>query len=155
MSLRHVRRAFAPAPGGGSSGLPSRPDGGCRPGMPRAFLGTTGRQQGQHISGSGATVGSPALTQAQGPRQSHMVGPVQSHWPHSRKHLPAKAPWPGLAGWPVAGRPKGAGAWHSVSSPVTWCRVRGRLLDREPTHGHGGAGFVSQAILYFNFRCTS
>lgn len=57
--------------------------------------------------------------------------------------------------------PGGAdGGWvaqTSVSSPVgVWCRGHGRVPDRTSSAWpHGGAGFVSQAILYFNFRCIS
>ncbi|CAK6434127.1 unnamed protein product [Pipistrellus nathusii] len=73
--------------------------------------------------GRGATVGSPALTQAQGPRQSHRVGPVQSHWPHSQKHLPAQAPCPEPGGAEGGQAAQGFGG-------LALCPVTCRLVSR-------------------------
>lgn len=111
------------------------------------------------LVGRGATVGSPAMTWGPGgPGKATWVGPVQPHWLHSQKHLLAKAPCPGPGGADGGQAARGCGGpGTSVLSPVTWCRVHGWLLDCVSTHRHRhrGAGFVSQAILYFNFRCIS
>lgn len=82
------------------------------------------------------------------------VGPVLPHRLHSEKHFSAEAPR--LEGRMAAGRPKDTGPGTSVLSSVrVWCRVPGWTPDRTSTRRHGGAGVVSQAILYFNFRCIS
>lgn len=61
-----------------------------------------------------------------------------------------------LVGQVVARSPR---TWEPGTSILSradvWCRVHGWLLDHVSAHRHGGAGFVSQAILYFNFRCIS
>lgn len=108
--------------------------------------------------GRGATVGSPALMQAQGAQAKPHDGSCPVPLSTLPKALASQGhPAPGLAGRMAAGRAAQGcrGPGTSVLSPVTWCRVHGWLLDRESAHGHGGAGFVSQAILYFNFRCIS
>lgn len=72
------------------------------------------------------------------------------------KHFSAAAPALRPSGWTAAGRLEDAWTGTSLFSRAgEQCRERGRSPDGASAQRHRGAGFVSQAILYFNFRCIS
>lgn len=131
------------------------------PGPAGAFLGTPGPAAGSMSVGGGAVMGfplkgsGPATTWGLGAQAKPCGQAPSSPTGHIRRstcqprHLPGGA----AGGWAARGRR----ACTSVLSPVgVWCRGHGRIPDRTSSaRRHGGAGFVSQAILYFNFRCIS
>lgn len=105
-----------------------------------------------HHGVPGEGLGPSHSVASRGPRLSHVGGPHPA-WPSIlREALPSQStpPYAWWGSWWPGGRGLGARHFYLVT-----CWVHGWLLDHASAHRHGGAGFVSQAILYFNFRCIS